>query len=137
MSFTNEELRAFFEEQLPAERMAEIEQALRSDDGLQQRLSHVASQLDLGNHSVGAIWRRCRLSCPSRAQLGSYLLGALAEEQVDFVEFHLQVTGCRFCQANLDDLREASEAARGTADVQQRVVKYFQSSASYLSRDGD
>lgn len=137
MSFTNEELLAFFEEQLPAERMAEIELASRSDDQLQQRLARAASQLDPGNHSVGAIWRRRRLSCLSRAQLGGYLLGALADELVDFVEFHLNVTGCRFCQANLEDLREASEAARATTDVQQRRKKYFQSSAGYLSPGGD
>ena len=45
---TSEELLAFLEEQLSAERMAEIEQALRSDVDLQQRLAGVVRQHDPG-----------------------------------------------------------------------------------------
>ena len=58
---TNEELLAFLEEQLPAERMAEIEQALRDDEELRQRLASTLRQHDPGAHSVahrtGGQWR--------------------------------------------------------------------------------
>ena len=68
---TNEELLAFLDGQLPAERMAELEQALRVDEELRQRLASAVRQHDPGAHSVGAIWRRRRLSCPTRTELGS------------------------------------------------------------------
>ena len=105
---TSEELLAFLEEQLSAERMAEIEQALRSDVDLQQRLAGVVRQHDPGAHSVGAIWRRRRLSCPSRSDLGSFLLGALEPIRAKYIEFHLRVIGCRYCVANLEDLKQTA-----------------------------
>ena len=76
ISPTVEELVAFLDEQLPAERMAEIEQALRNrnDDQLQNRLAGAVRRQSPGHHSVGAIWRRRHLSCPTRAELGSFLL---------------------------------------------------------------
>ena len=135
---TNEELLAFLEEQLPAERMAEIEQALRGDKELQQRLAAVVHQHDPGAHSVGAIWRRRRLSCPSRSELGSYVLGASEPTRAEYIEFHLRVIGCRYCVANLEDLEQTAgeQAAGEQADVvTRRRQKFFQSSAGYLSGD--
>ena len=52
---------------------------------------------------------RARLTCPSRQQLGSYLLDALDPELAAYLKFHLEVVECPFCQANLADL-EASQA---------------------------
>jgi hypothetical protein len=80
---------------------------------------------------VGQIWQRLRLSCPTRAELGSYLLGALPDEEWDYFDFHLQTVGCRYCAANLEDLRETSHSA---GDSQQRRQRVFQSSAGYLPR---
>ena len=73
--FTNTELEAFLDEALPVERMAAIEDALRKSESLQQQLAAINGRRDAGVHSLGEIWRRHRLSCPSREQLGSYLLG--------------------------------------------------------------
>jgi hypothetical protein len=79
---------------------------------------------------LGDIWRRHRLSCAPREQLGSYLLGVLPEAEMQYLEFHLHVVGCRWCSANIADLentqREAAEA------VASRRRKYFQSSAGKL-----
>jgi len=130
---TNEELLAFLEEQLPAERMAEIEQSLRGDQELQQRLASVVHQHDPGAHSVGAIWRRRRLSCPSRSELGSYVLGASEPTRAEYIEFHLRVIGCRYCVANLEDLEQT--AGEQADAVTRRRQKFFQSSAGYLSGD--
>ena len=132
---TNEELLAFLEEQLSAERMAEIEQALRSDVDLQQRLAGVVRQHDPGAHSVGAIWRRRRLSCPSRSDLGSFLLGALEPVRTEYIEFHLRVVGCRYCAANLSDLEQ--EAGDQAEEVTRRRQKFFQSSAGHLANDNE
>ena len=128
---TNEELLAFLEEQLPAERMAEIEQALRDDEELRQRLASTLRQHDPGAHSVGAIWRRRRLSCPSRSELGSFLLGAADPTRAEYIEFHLRVIGCRYCAANLSDLEQA--AGDQVEEVNRRRQKFFQSSAGFLS----
>jgi len=133
MSFSNAELEAFLDESLPAERMAAIEETLRGSDELQQRLVEINGRRDAGLHSLGEIWRRRRLSCPTREQLGSYLLGVLADEAAEYVRFHVQSVGCRCCAASVEDLREQQSAADAEV-VQQRRQRYFQSSAGYLRR---
>ena len=69
------DLEAFLDESLPAERMAAIEDALRHNEVLQKQVAAINGRRDAGVHSLGEIWRRHRLSCPSREQLGSFLLG--------------------------------------------------------------
>jgi hypothetical protein len=112
--------------------MARIEQALRDQPQLAQQLVAINARRDAGVHSVGEIWRRHRLSCPSREELGSLLLGALDTDLAGFVRFHMEVSGCRTCQANFDDLK--SRQADEPAAVESRRKKYFQSSAGHLRR---
>lgn len=95
-------------------------------------MASLRSRREQEGHSVSEIWRRGRLSCPSRRQLGSYLLGALPPEWVDYVEFHVQTIGCRYCQANLADLEEASQPSPKSAERRQ---KFFQSSAGFMARE--
>ena len=78
---TQSELEAYLEEALPPEEMAAIEQELRARPELLTRLSAINGRRDAGVHSVGEIWRRTRLSCPSREHLGSFLLAALDDER--------------------------------------------------------
>lgn len=125
-------LLAYIDEALPAEVMARIESALRSDEALRQQLGQVIARRDSGVHTVGDIWRRHRLSCPSREDLGSYLLGAMMDDQADYIKFHLDHIGCRFCQSNLEDL---SESQHRDAIVARRK-KYFQSSVGRLRPEG-
>lgn len=130
-TFSEIELAAYLDEGLPPERMAQIEQAARERPELIQQLAAIHARRDAGDHSLGEIWRRHRLSCPSREQLGSFLLGALDDEPADYVQFHLDVIGCRYCQANLADL-QAQAAGEPAAEARRR--KYFQSSAGHLRR---
>ena len=130
--FSNAELEAYLEEALAAERMAAVEDALRHDEALQQRLMVINGQRDAGLHSVGEIWRRHRLSCPTREQLGSYLLGVLPKEAADYVKFHVEEIGCRYCSASSEDLRSQQAADAGATN--QRRQRYYQSSAGYLRR---
>jgi hypothetical protein len=127
------DLDAYLDEALPPEEMARIEQAVRGNTELLERLAAINARRDTGVHSLGAIWRRHRLSCLTREQLGSYLLGALSSGMVDYVEFHLRTVGCRYCQANLVDLQK--HQAEMPEVVETRRRKYFQSSAGYLRRD--
>lgn len=128
--YTLAELEAYLDEALPVEQMASIELALRAQPELLQKLSQINGRRDAGVHSLGEVWRRNRLSCPTRQQLGNFLLGILDDEHADYVTFHLDTVGCRYCQANLADL-QAQQAEAGE-QVQRRRRKYFQSSAGYL-----
>ena len=102
--FTDSELAAYLDEALAADEMARVEAALRDQPGLVDQLVRINRRRDSGIHSLGEIWRRNRVSCPSREQLGSYLLGVLSSEQASYIEFHTRDVGCRLCHANLEDL---------------------------------
>ena len=129
---TDQILQAYLEEGLTSEQMAKIEQLLRTDDTLANRLAQLVGQRDAGVHSIGEIWRRHRVSCIDRQQLGSYLLGAVMEEEKSYIEFHIQEVGCRYCQSNLQDLKRAQEETQTQSTTRRR--RYFQSSAGYLKK---
>ena len=131
-SFSDVELEAFLDEALPSEAMAHIEAAARENGDLARRLAAIHSRRDSGSHSLGEIWRRHRLSCPTRNELGSFLLGVLPKEHAVYIQFHLEQAGCRYCQANHDDLKQ--QQAEATDSGRQRRHKYFQSSAGLLRR---
>ncbi len=124
------DLEAYLSEELPPARMAEVEIELRKRPELVEHLGAIHSRRDAGVHSLGEIWRQGRLSCPTREQLGSYLLEALPDEAADYIKFHLDVVGCRYCLANLADLRDQQAEQHET--VQTRRRKFFQTSAGYL-----
>ena len=130
-TFTDAELEAYLDEDLSADVMSEIEAALRDQTEFGERLKQLIARRDAGVHSLGEIWRRGRLTCPTRQQLGSFLLGVLSEKPADYVRFHLEEIGCRQCQANLDDLKN-QEAESSQSETRRR--RYFQSSAGYLKK---
>lgn len=76
------------------------------------------------------IWQEQRLSCPKRSTVGAYLLGTLEPDWWDYVAFHLDKLGCRFCRANLDDLKQQ------TADEGRRAMrdKIMQSTVGFLRK---
>ena len=126
-------LDAYLDEALPPEEMAQVEQALRKDPALARQLAAITARRDAGVHSLGGIWRRHRLTCPSREQLGSYLLDALPDEWADYIKFHLEMVGCRYCQANVADLQRQQDESPKSVETRRR--RYFQSSAGYLRRE--
>ncbi len=106
LPITREVLRDYLNDALPDPELVAVERALRESAALRAELKAVLEQEDRGEHTAGAIWRRERVSCPTRDQLGGYLLGAGDPELLDYVRFHLEEIGCPYCQANLDDLRK-------------------------------
>jgi hypothetical protein len=127
--FTDAELTAYLDEALLPEAMAEIERAARDDAALVIRLAEIARRRDSAVHSLADIWRRHRLSCPTREQWTGYLRGELPAAEAGYYEFHVRVAGCRPCLANLEDL----ESDQGDPSAAQaRRQKYFQSSAARL-----
>jgi hypothetical protein len=134
MTIHPSDLEAYLDEALPPAEMARIEKALRHDRELVAQLRAIHARRNAGVHSLGEIWRAQRLSCPTREQLGSYLLGALPEAFGEYVAFHLEVVGCRYCRANLRDLE--NQQAEQPETVRSRRRKYFQSSIGRLRPEG-
>ncbi len=135
-AFTDAELAAYLDESLAAEEMTRIESALRIHPELVERLVQINRRRDQGQHTLGDIWRRHRISCPSREQLGSFLLGVLEKDEAEYIEFHLFEVGCRLCQANAEDLQTQRDRST-TQDAEVRRRKYFQTSAGLLGPAGD
>ena len=128
--FTREQLFAYLDDALSEGETAQVEQSLRQSDALRRQLRSMLAERDRGDHSIGAIWRRKRLTCPTRDQLGSFLLKALDGEEHDYVDFHLHTVGCSFCLANLTDLQARQKEPAPKANERRR--RYFESSAGYL-----
>lgn len=127
-SLTDDELLAYLDEQLAVERMAAIEEQARKSDELRQRLAALIQGRDSSELSVGEVWRRNRLSCPTRATLGSYLLGVLDNDSSDYIRFHLETISCRYCAATVEELQQAT-APHPTTTRRQR---FFESSIGHL-----
>ena len=128
--YTQAELEAFLDEELTPAEMSEIEQQMRSDVELGARLRTIHGRRDAGIHSLGEIWRRHRIGCPDRDELGSLLLGILDDDHAEYIRFHVEELGCRYCSANLDDMKSKEQDKNEQASSRRR--KYFQSSAGYL-----
>lgn len=132
-AISDDDLRAYLAETLPGDGMARVEKALRESAELRARLEDIRQDRnDPALHTLGAIWKRARLTCPTREQLGSYLLETLDPEHADYITFHITVAECPFCSANLADLR--SKAERANAAVLRRR-KIYHSSRHLLSGD--
>jgi RNA polymerase sigma factor (sigma-70 family) len=76
------------------------------------------------------LWESQRLSCPKRSTIGSYLLETLDPAWHNYVDFHLNVLGCRFCRANLEDLRSRTTEA----GQKQLYARIMESTVGFLSR---
>jgi len=128
-------LRAYLADALPPGELARVEKALRDSAELRAQLEEVRQDRgDPGLHTLGAIWRRARLTCPNRQQLGSFLLDALDPELASYIQFHLDVVACPFCQANLADLK--SRTAQASPATKSRHNRILRSSQHLLGDEG-
>lgn len=132
---TRELLHAYLDDALSESETAQVEQSLRESEPLRHLLRNILHERDRGEHSIGAIWRRQRLSCPSREQLGSFLLQVLDAGLHDYIEFHLRTIACPFCLANLADLEAMQQEPPPKAKERRR--RFFESSAGYLQAGRD
>jgi len=129
-------LRDYLADALPSEQSARVEKALRDSAELRARLEEVRQNRADGQlHTLGAIWNRSRLTCPSRQQLGSYLLDALDPDLASYLTFHLEVVECPFCLANLADLKAQSQTAAVAHASRSRQRRILQSSQHLLGDD--
>lgn len=74
------------------------------------------------------LWEQHRPSCPKRSTIGKWLLGTLDDEWDDYVSFHVDTLGCKFCQANREDLKvDANPTIADTAHqrIMQSSIGFF------------
>lgn len=122
-AITRQTLRDYLNDSLPDAETAAVEKALRDRPDVVALFHEVRQEADGGGHTLGGLWRRERVSCPTRDQLGGYLLDALDSDLFDYVKFHLTTVGCAFCRANLDDLEKLNaEPAEPARQRRRRIV---------------
>ncbi len=128
---TRARLSAYLDDALNEVESAQIERELRESEQLRQELARLREEHDRGEHTLGAIWRRERLSCLTREQLSGYLLETLDPQWQSYIDFHLHTIECPYCLANLADLkqRQAEGTASAAAPRQRRM---FESSVGLL-----
>ena len=131
--WTDEQITGFLDEQLAAAEMSAFEEDLRRTEPLRNRVAAAIRRRTQGSHSIAEIWRKHRLSCPSREELGKHLLGVLDTDSAKYIDFHLRTIGCRYCLANLDDLEESQGDSESLIP---RRKRFFETSAGYL-KSGD
>jgi hypothetical protein len=124
------QLDAYLDDALEDSEMARVERNLRDSAELRQELRLVREERDRGEHSLGGIWRRERLSCLSREDLNGYLHGVLEVGLHAYVEFHLKTIVCSTCLANYDDLLEKQAQSE---PPRRRRKKIVDSSAGLLT----
>jgi hypothetical protein len=128
-------LRRYMADALPPEDLARVEKALRDSAQLRARLEDVRNNReDFQLHTLGAIWHRCRLTCASRQQLGSYLLDALDPQLAGYIRFHLDVIECPFCQANLADL-ERRQSGQPASVAEARGKRFLEATRELLGEE--
>ena len=122
--FTDAELEAYLDESLDSTRATEIEEAIKSDSDLLQRLSVINSRRDAGVHTLGEIWRRNQIGVPSAEDMGNYLLDVLDEEQTAYIKFRMEQLKCPFTVALYDDLlAKQTESAELSASRREKFYK--------------
>jgi RNA polymerase sigma factor (sigma-70 family) len=76
------------------------------------------------------IWEFQRFSCPKRSTIGAYLLGTVDDEWHKYIDFHINTLGCRFCRANIEDLK-LQNAKKQDKQFQARIME---STAGFLQK---
>jgi RNA polymerase sigma factor (sigma-70 family) len=99
------------------------------EDVTRQRLSAEPSSEQF-EHLLTDLWENRRFSCPKRNTIGAYMLGTLEADWHRYVDFHLNLLGCRFCRANLDDLQSQSQETQ----QEQFQARIMESTVGFLHR---
>ena len=127
---TKEVLRDYLNDALPPDRAAAVERRVREEPQLLALVAEARAEADPADHSVGAVWRRERLSCPSRETLSSFVQDLLDADHAEYVRFHLIEICCPACNANRDDLARLRDEP--VADRARRRKRIVDSSAGEL-----
>ena len=130
--WSDEQLVAFLQNECSSAEASRLEAEIRANSHLRERLAQLQSASEM--HSIGEIWRRHRLSCPSREELQKKIDQSLSPAESSYIDFHLEVINCEICQANISDLQTTRLSQH---DSERRRQQIFESSAGHLSRRED
>jgi hypothetical protein len=86
----------------------------QEDSELRGQIRTVQSEFDYHNHTVGSLWRRNQLTCPSDQEIADYQRGELAiiyPKIADHLQFHLNSIRCIYCISTAAELKQS--AAKG------------------------
>ena len=136
IEFTDADLEAYLDEALDSDYANQLEQALRDDQALLARLSHINGRRDAGIHTLGEIWRRNQVGVPSSEEMQNFVLGTLSDAHADYIQFRIDTLKCRYTIAMLHDLKSQANADE-QSKTSVRRKKYFDSSAGLLSPGND
>ena len=130
--FSQADLQAYLDEALPPDEMAAVEDALRNDAALAEKLVAIHGRRDAGVHTLGEIWRRHRLTCPSREQLTLHLDQRISAEESAYIDFHLQEIRCRLCNASFEDIK--IQRQEPDEEISSRHQRFLDRSSTYLHK---
>ena len=86
------------------------------DSELRGKIRTVQAEFDYHNHTVGSLWRRNQLTCPSDQEIVDYQRGELAiiyPKIADHLQFHLTSIRCIYCISTAAEWKQS--AAKGGA----------------------
>lgn len=132
--FSDADLESYLDETLHPDLAAELEQSLKEDDEMLDRLSHINGRRDAGIHTLGEIWRRNQVAVPTREQISEYVNGTASNEFAEYIDFRINILKCRYTIAHTNDLESEVKESEQTDS---RRKKYFDSSAGLLRKKED
>ena len=135
MEFTDADLESYLDETLHPDLALELEETLKVNKDLLNRLSYINGRRDAGIHTLGEIWRRHQVGVPSRKQMEEFIGGKLSAEQEDYIDFRINILKCRYTIAHVKDLN--NQLQTGEVSTEDRRKKYFDSSAGLLQSKKD
>jgi len=133
MTITKATLDAFIDDHLNEQDSVRVEKAVRESQELNTLLKSIIASREMGDHSIGAIWRREHLSCPTREELSSYKEEALDPQRIDYIKFHLETVGCNACKANLADLN-CTKGSQNNPDANEKHRQFLENSKILLPK---
>ena len=114
--YSREYIHAYIDGALSPEEADAFTSMAYGDSELRGKIRTVQTEFDYHNHTVGSLWRRNQLTCPSDQEIVDYQRGALAiinPEIADYVQFHLTSIRCIYCISTAAELKQS--AAKGGA----------------------
>ena len=112
--YSREYIHAYIDGALSPEEADAFTSMAYGDSELRGKIRTVQTEFDYHNHTVGSLWRRNQLTCPSDQEIVDYQRGELAiinPKIVDYVQFHLNSIRCIYCISTAAEWKQS--AAKG------------------------
>ena len=113
-AYSREYIHAYIDGALSPEEADAFTLMAYGDSELRGKIRTVQTEFDYHNHTVGSLWRRNQLTCPSDQDIVDYQRGALAiiyPKIADHLQFHLNSIRCIYCISTAAEWKQS--AAKG------------------------